>query len=815
MERIAALAAALSAASGLPEIERAVAVHGAALAGASNTVLEEIAPGTEHLAPPLVTAGQTVASVPVSGVAASPRTALTFTWPGGREVDPLGMRELETIADMVAPALARTRLLSAERDARRRTELLHALAAELSAAALPEDVAEAAAPHVLDALAADRCSIVLAGDEYHDAYSADADGREPGWSRWPRGTARLLTPDLSAAGTYVEAHGRAEMADRYSPEIVAYLADELGIVSLVVAPLAKGRGRVTAMFRRRCELQAADRSLLMTVARLVGQAVERADLHRAEHAARELEARARARSELIASLVGQLEEEHGVAARARRLVEVLVPRLADFALVETCEPDPVLLAVRHGQTDEEERLRELLDARPPHAADEAGLVEPGQGHWLDRLGACGGIVVLLDVPGSASDPLRLVLALTDADRRPYDADDLAFAVELADRASLSIESARLLEHEHATAVAFQRALLPDTLIRHSRLAIAARYLPADSRLQVGGDWYDAMSLPDGRVAFSVGDVVGKGLASAVTMGALRTAMSALAGGTQSPAALLEQLDDFANRTDGARFATAAYAVLDPATRVLQYASAGHPPILIADANGRGTFLEDGRSWPLGSPASRPRGEGVIRLPEDCTLVLYSDGLVERRRERVSQGLEALLAAVIQHVDLPPDALSDAVIADLCRDGRGVQDDVVLLVVRLMPASAPAFRRTLPIEERELAALRRDLREWMDAEQLPPPVRSRLLLGVGEACANALEHAYREPTGGEIEISILQDGEESLLVTVRDNGRWRPRARRADRGRGTALMRSVADGFERRSGVSGTTVTLRYRVPAAG
>jgi anti-sigma regulatory factor (Ser/Thr protein kinase) len=169
--------------------------------------------------------------------------------------------------------------------------------------------------------------------------------------------------------------------------------------------------------------------------------------------------------------------------------------------------------------------------------------------------------------------------------------------------------------------------------------------------------------------------------------------------------------------------------------------------------------------------------------------------------------------VTRHVGLNPDELCDAVILELCGDGRGVQDDVVLLAARLLPVPVPAFRRTLEVHDRELAALRSELRAWMADQRVPPPVRSRLLLGIGEACANALEHAYADARGGQIDISIDEDADETLLVTIRDNGRWRPRARRADRGRGTALMRSVADGFERRSGAHGTTVLLRYHLPA--
>ena len=274
------------------------------------------------------------------------------------------------------------------------------------------------------------------------------------------------------------------------------------------------------------------------------------------------------------------------------------------------------------------------------------------------------------------------------------ATSLLLAAEAGERDDAIRERARADEqhrYEHDVAVSLQRALLPDRLVQHPDVEVAAIYRPSDERLEVGGDWYDALALPNGRIGVAVGDVVGHGLEAAAAMGQLRTAVAALAPDCASPTQLLEQLDDFAKRSNGMRYSTACYATLDTATGAVEHASAGHPPILLVDARGTSRFLTAGVSWPL-CAADEPRvPHGTLVLEPGATLVLYSDGLVERRGVAIDVGLEELRAAAEHSCGLGVDDLCEALVGELL-DGRVIQDDVVVLVIRAVATTAASYGR---------------------------------------------------------------------------------------------------------------------------
>jgi serine phosphatase RsbU (regulator of sigma subunit) len=273
---------------------------------------------------------------------------------------------------------------------------------------------------------------------------------------------------------------------------------------------------------------------------------------------------------------------------------------------------------------------------------------------------------------------------------------LLLAAEAGERDDAIRERAQADEerrYEHAVAVCLQRALLPERLVQHPDVAVAALYRPSDERLEVGGDWYDTMMLPDGRIAVAVGDVVGHGLEAAAAMGQLRTAVAALAPDCASPTQLLEQLDDFAHRSQGMRFSTACFATFDPASGTVEHASAGHPPMLVVDAQGTPRYLDTGLSWPL-CAADEPRvPHGSLVLEPGATLILYSDGLVERRTAAIDVGLEELRQAAHDFRALPVDELCEALVGALL-DGRPIQDDVVVLAIRAVGTTAA----TAPLQE---------------------------------------------------------------------------------------------------------------------
>jgi serine phosphatase RsbU (regulator of sigma subunit) len=242
-----------------------------------------------------------------------------------------------------------------------------------------------------------------------------------------------------------------------------------------------------------------------------------------------------------------------------------------------------------------------------------------------------------------------------------------------------------LRHAHArerqVAVTLQEAMLrsPD-LARHRDIAV--RYLPAIGSLNVCGDWYDVVDLPAGRFAVAVGDVVGHGLAAATVMGMLRSALSAAARAVDGPAKALEVLGLYARSVEGALATTAALAIIDTGRRQIAYSSAGHPPPVLLHINGTCELLDQATDPPLGArPEHAPRPQAGIPYTPGDTLVLYTDGLIERRGEDIEAGLTRLTDALSQYSRLGPQRLADVLLGRLEVNG-GAPDDIALVAVRL-------------------------------------------------------------------------------------------------------------------------------------
>jgi anti-anti-sigma factor len=368
---------------------------------------------------------------------------------------------------------------------------------------------------------------------------------------------------------------------------------------------------------------------------------------------------------------------------------------------------------------------------------------------------------------------------------------------------------RRLGEAQALARVLQRSLLPERLPDIPGVALAGRYLPGSAGLEVGGDWYDVFVLPGGRVALTIGDVVGRGLGAATAMGQLRTALRAYALDGSSPAAVLERLSGLVRELDVAQMATLVYAVLDPETRRLRFASAGHPPALLAGPLGAARFLEEGRSPPLGVTGSVPR-EAEVVLEPGATLLLYTDGLVEKRGQSIDTGMEALRQLVAGH-DGDLDSLCDDRILEALQPAAPA-DDVALLALRLVPVAAGTeLRLNLPAEPGVLASLRRSLRQWLGGLGATPDEVHDLVLACDEAATNVVEHAYG-PADGLLEVEATGSGAVVSLV-VRDRGQWRS-PREDGRGRGFLLMNALVDEVEVRPGPEGTEVRLRRELGRA-
>jgi len=330
------------------------------------------------------------------------------------------------------------------------------------------------------------------------------------------------------------------------------------------------------------------------------------------------------------------------------------------------------------------RREELLDTRL-HRLLPAGARIYYETHVAPLLLMQGAVreiaVEVLRADGSRLPALLNATVRRDAEGRP---DGIRLTIfDATDRRRYEQELVRARRREEEVARRLQQSLLAGALPQGEGLEVGVAYRPAVTGLEVGGDWYDAFWLePGASVALVVGDVVGRGIEAAATMGQLRSAVRALAATGLGPARLLELLDRYARQHDVGRMTTLVYGQVELGTGVLRYACAGHPPPVVAAAGSEPRLLWGGRSLPLDAfaVAGRPRGEADCRLGPGTTLVLYTDGLVERRTRSLSDGMERLVDEVRARADAAPDALARGLVAALEEPGQA--DDVCALAVRL-------------------------------------------------------------------------------------------------------------------------------------
>jgi hypothetical protein len=379
------------------------------------------------------------------------------------------------------------------------------------------------------------------------------------------------------------------------------------------------------------------------------------------------EAAARRRVEALQQVTAGLATAATTDAIAEVLVRSGIGLLADSGAVGVVDRDGDRLRVRttagHGATDV------ALD-------DPSPLATAFRRHAPVRAWAPATLAVPARAAGTTFGALEFRFAADDA----IDADVMAMSRTLADLMAPAVHRARLYEEEREAAHQLQRSFLPVVPDELPGAEFAGCYRPADSQHDIGGDWYDAFPLPDGRVGFGVGDVVGHDLRAAAAMGRLHAALRVLAATpNDGPAAVLDALDRASAAIPGAGLTTIGYGEYDPATCRLRYACAGHPPpLLVTDHRVR--WLEDGRSRPLGT-GSEPRSEALAVVPPGSMLLWYSDGLVERRDADLDEGLERLSSVAARLDGHDPRTWRDAVMHELTA-GQRLHDDVVLICLRL-------------------------------------------------------------------------------------------------------------------------------------
>jgi len=393
--------------------------------------------------------------------------------------------------------------------------------------------------------------------------------------------------------------------------------------------------------------------------------------------------------------------------------------------------------------------------------------------------------------------------------RRFDAYDTEIGMEFASRAAIFIDNARRYSRERATALTLQRSLLPTGLSAPSSVEVRHRYLPGSKMIEVGGDWYESIALPGGRVALVVGDVAGHGVRAAVTMGRLRTAIRTLARLELPPAETLQQLDELMHEL-GQRephFATCVYAVFDAVSGRCEVASAGHLPPLLVSPDGSSEFLDVSPAPPLGI-GSGPVQTRTFKIRDGSLMVLYTDGLVERRAADIDEGLTRLRETFGPgSTSRPLEDLCKATLAGVYADHQ--RDDIAVLVARLhrlAPDQHVTWKLASELTSARRARLlvRRRLRRWGLPELIPT---AELL--ASELVTNAVRYAQ-----GAIALRLVREG--GLVCEVQDDSAALPRLRHAsdedERGRGLQVVSQLARHWGARRTPAGKVVWCELPLP---
>ncbi len=685
--------------------------------------------------------------------------------------------------------------LAIEQAARRRaqdeTRALQAVTEALSAAATPAEVGSAIVRQGVAALGARAATVYALAEDGEGVELVASEGYSTemisAWERIPLNvqtpvTDAIRTREVVVCACFEEIVGRYPWFERTDESFVA--------VPLIAAGRAIGSVFIGSPEER---LHGADLDVVVGLARQAAQALDRAQLFEREQAS-----------------VNRLRKLQAVTASLSKAVTV------------------------------EDVSRTCLEHAATGVGASAGLIvlrHPGTGHGTSTIAVVAAIGSELksdEIPEAAAAAITSclrerrpagsdmgwvafpladgALAVQSPARRGFAGADREWLQTLASQGAQALDRAGRYEAERGIAETLQRSVLPERLPTVSGITLAARYLPGSVGVDVGGDWYDAIQLEDGRVGLVIGDVVGKGVQAAAMMGQLRNALRAYASEHTDPGQVVARLGRLVDGMVEAPFATLAYLVVDPRTRHLRYVVAGHPPPLVLAPDGSTRFLEGGRTLPIGVDGSASFETGAAELEEGSTIILYTDGLVERRDRSLDAGL-SLLASSATGSDDDPETLVDTLIGELIGDDER-PDDVAILALRFAATVVDDLSLVVPTTQDGLVEMRASLRSWLSDGLVEAGAAGEVVLATWEAGANAIEHAQR-PTQTTFRLGARLDDGGWLRVEVQDSGRWKPGDGSTDRGLGLNLMRSLMDAVEVSTGDAGTTIVMEHRVSSGG
>jgi len=495
--------------------------------------------------------------------------------------------------------------------------------------------------------------------------------------------------------------------------------------------------------------------------------------------------------ELLADASRLLASSFQLSATLPKVAELCVTRLADYCAIAGSQREDGEFFYEAAQG---KKLR-LRRGDPGHI--ENGLKSRGYQN-----------VLIVPLPGRNSSPGLFVLATREA--APFDDGSKKVAEILGLQLANALDQATLFERTHQVADRLQRALLPASFPRVPGGQLDGAYRPASEEAEVGGDWYDAFELPDHRVAISMGDVAGHGLEAATIMGEVRIALRAAAVGERSPAAVLEQINSVTNLRSGIGMVTAIFGFYDPVNRELTYAVAGHPPPALIIEDGFAGYLPGG-GVPLGIGTSIGSRDWTVTLPPRSWVLFYTDGMTEYDRDVIageSRLLDASVRACESDSENPAMALQERIFSASVN-----RDDAATLALSCFDGPVPARMEysAIPMTAPIVRAM---INRFCDQNKLSDDQRFALTTSIGEAIANAVEHAYRGEETGKFELR-LSAHPDCITVDVQDHGQWQTFEKRDDRGRGMLLMHELMDRVRINSAQQGTclSMVLNLKEPA--
>jgi GAF domain-containing protein/anti-sigma regulatory factor (Ser/Thr protein kinase) len=701
---------------------------------------------------------------------------------------------------------------SAEAAASRLVRLESITEAALAHLTLP-DLLDQLLARVHELLGVDTVAVLLLDEETDEVVARAARGLEEEVRQGVR-----IPLGKGFAGTIVAEARPITIPDLKPGDVMNPILLDVGIRSLLGVPLlVEGRAigvlHVGSLTPR--EFGAEDVTLLQAAGDRIALAVDHVRLYQAEREARMQAERAAERIERLQSIT-EVALSH--LALDDELLDEMLDRVRETLAVDTAailllDAESNELVARAAKGIEEEVRKGV---RIPMGGGFAGRIaatsapvrieDVDRGEVLNPILIERGIRSLLGVPLLVEGRVIGVLHVGSLTPRSF-SDESAELLQLAaDRIAVAVDRARLFEREHLVARTLQRSLLPAQLPDVTGVELAARYEPGPGETELGGDWYDALALPSGYLGIAMGDVVSRGLRAASVAAQLRNALRAYALDGHSPSVVLSRLSRLTRSLERREIATLVYLVLDPGTGDMVVASAGHPPPLVVGADGSARFMETAGAVPLGALQEPRYEEQETRLEPGATLVVYTDGLVERRDLWLEQGMERLRQAA-ERIGGDTEELCDGLLRDLL-GGEPAGDDVALLALKPTLLAQRMLALDLPAEATELAALRRALRQWLAGVGAQPDESYEMLVATTEAAANAVEHAYG-PVDATFQVEAALEDHE-VAINVRDTGSWRP-PRGTNRGRGTLLMQQLMDSFEVVTGEGGTEVRMRKRL----